>query len=62
VAAVARYLSQLRRGERSTERGYADWAAAQPRGDAPAVATIQAFGGWEAVRREAQERTRPITR
>jgi len=54
AAAVARYLAQLRRGERSTERGYADWAAAQPRGDVPVIATIQAFGGWEAVRREAQ--------
>ncbi len=53
--AIAHYVAQLRRGERSTERGYADWAAAQPRGDAPAVATIQAFGGWEAVRREALE-------
>jgi hypothetical protein len=56
AVAVARYLEQLRRGERSTERGYADWAAAQPRGDAPAVATIQVFGGWEAVRREAHDR------
>ena len=55
AAAVARYLEQLRRAERSTERGYADWAAAQPRGDAPALATIQALGGWEAVRRKAQE-------
>jgi hypothetical protein len=54
AAAVARYLAQLGRGERSTQRGYADWAAAQPRGAAPAVATIQALGGWEAVRRKAQ--------
>jgi hypothetical protein len=30
-------------------------AAAQRRGAAPAVATIQQFCGWEAVRREAQE-------
>jgi hypothetical protein len=61
AAAVARYLVQLRRGERSTERGYADWAAAQPLGDTPAIATIQAFGGWEAVRRDAQAlpRVRP---
>jgi hypothetical protein len=56
AAAVACYLAQLRRGERSTERGYADWAAAQPRGAAPAIATIQSFDGWESVRREAQER------
>ncbi len=54
AAAVARYLAQLRRGERSTQRGYADWAATQRRGETPAVATIQEFGGWEAVRREAQ--------
>ncbi|HZL55114.1 MAG TPA: hypothetical protein VFC22_05740, partial [Solirubrobacteraceae bacterium] len=53
ATAVARYLEQLRRGERSTERGYADWTTTQPRGTAPAVATIQRFGGWEAVRREA---------
>ncbi len=57
TAAVALYLAQLRHGERSTERGYADWAAAQPRGNAPAIATIQSLGGWEAVRREAQNRT-----
>lgn len=56
AAAVALYVAQLRRGERSTERGYADWVAVQPRGAAPAIATIQAFGGWEAVRREAQAR------
>jgi hypothetical protein len=56
AAAVAVYLAQLGRGERSTERGYADWVAAQPRGAAPAIATIQEFGGWEAVRREAQDR------
>jgi hypothetical protein len=55
AATVACYLAQLGRGERSTERGYADWAAEQPRGAAPAIATIQSFGGWEAVRREAQE-------
>ncbi len=53
AAAVAHYLAQLGRGERSTQRGYADWAATQPRGAAPAVATMQALGGWEAVRRDA---------
>jgi hypothetical protein len=56
AAAVARYLAQLRSGERSTERGYADWAVAQPRGAAPAMSTILALGGWEAVRRAAQGR------
>ncbi len=53
AVAVARYLAQLGRGERSTQRAYADWAAAQPRGAVPAVATIEAFGGWEVVRRDA---------
>ena len=56
VAAVARYLAGLQSGERSTERGYADWAATQARDDAPVMSTIQALGGWEAMRREAQER------
>jgi hypothetical protein len=56
AAAVARYLAQLPNGERSTERGYADWAAAQPSGTAPAMSTILALGGWEAVRRAAQGR------
>ncbi len=56
AAAVARYLAQLLNGERSTERGYTDWAATQPRGAMPAISTILALGGWEATRREAQER------
>jgi hypothetical protein len=53
AAAVACYLAQLRSVERSTERGYSDWAAAQPCGTVPAIATIQALGGWEATRRAA---------
>lgn len=53
AAAVARYLAQLRTHERSTERGYTDWAATQPRGTTPALATVQEHGGWETVRREA---------
>lgn len=56
AAAVSRYLAQLRHGERSTERGYADWAATQPHGTVPALATMQAFGGWEAMRRATQNR------
>jgi hypothetical protein len=51
VAAVARYVAQLKSGERSTSRGYRDWAAQQEH--APAMTTIQLHGGWEAVRREA---------
>jgi hypothetical protein len=53
VAAVSRYLAQLRSAERSTERGYRDWAAAQPHGTTPAFATVQEHGGWEAMRRDA---------
>jgi hypothetical protein len=56
AAAVARYLAQLPKGERSTERGYADWAATQPHGTTPAMSTILALGGWEAVRRDALSR------
>jgi hypothetical protein len=55
AVAVARYLAQLPNGERSTERGYADWAATQPNGTVPAMSTILSLGGWEAVRREAQD-------
>ncbi len=56
AAAVTRYLVQLRAGERSTQRGYTDWAATQPRGSAPTMSTIQEHGGWEAVRREASRK------
>jgi hypothetical protein len=52
AAAVARYLAQLPNGARSTERGYSDWAATQPQGTAPAMSTILALGGWEAMRRD----------
>jgi hypothetical protein len=55
VDAVVRYLAQLRPGERSTSRGYTDWKATQ-NGAAPALPTIQANGGWEAIRRAAGER------
>jgi hypothetical protein len=53
AAAVARYLVQLRTNERSTQRGYTDWTATQPRGTVPMMSTIQEHGGWETVRREA---------
>jgi hypothetical protein len=56
VAAIGRYLAQLRPGERSTSRGYRDWASAQEH--APAMTTIQLHGGWEALRRQAQERVK----
>jgi hypothetical protein len=51
IAAVARYLAQLGSGERSTSRGYRDWASAQEH--APVMTTLQLHGGWEAVRRAA---------
>jgi hypothetical protein len=35
---------------------YADWVATQPRDTAPVMSTILSLIGWEAVRREAQER------
>ncbi|MGH7690211.1 MAG: hypothetical protein ACREN3_11450, partial [Gemmatimonadaceae bacterium] len=54
VAWVARYLAQLSPCERSTAKGYTDWAAAQEL--APVLSTIKLHGGWEAMRREAQER------
>jgi len=50
VAAVARYLADAA-GQRSSLRGYADWAASHD--DAPAPSTIQEHGGWEAARRDA---------
>ena len=53
ASAVARYLAQLPARTRSTQRGYAEWAAEQPSGTAPAMSTILSLGGWEAVRREA---------
>jgi hypothetical protein len=54
IAYVARYLAQLDLNERSTSRGYRDWTSAQE--IAPVMTTIQRHGGWEAVRRLAQER------
>lgn len=54
VAWVARYVSQLGPGERSTANGYIDWAATQEL--APVLSTIKLHGSWESVRREAQQR------
>jgi len=61
VAAVSRYHAQLRPRERSTQRGYTDWAATQPRGTTPALATVQEHGGWERVRRDAIARNAQAT-
>ncbi|MGO9763612.1 MAG: hypothetical protein ACLP1Q_20360 [Solirubrobacteraceae bacterium] len=52
AAAVARYLAQLPAGQRSTKRGYDDWAKQQtPR--APASSNFDIRGGWETIRRKA---------
>lgn len=55
VASVARYL-EAAAGSRSTQRGYTSWAAAQE--DAPHRSTLELHGGWEAIRKLAQERLR----
>jgi hypothetical protein len=52
VASVARYLDDTA-GSRSTQRGYSSWAAAQT--DAPHRSTLELHGGWEAIRKLAQE-------
>jgi hypothetical protein len=51
---VIAYLRQLRAGERSTKRGYQEWAREQS--DAPSSSSFDQHGGWERVRREAQAR------
>lgn len=52
VACVIRYLEQLGPDERSTKRGYDDWAAGQT--DAPRSSTFDQHGGWAALREAAQ--------
>lgn len=52
AAWVARYLTSLGPRERSTLRGYADWARQQD--GAPAASIFEQHGGWEAIRRQAQ--------
>jgi hypothetical protein len=51
---VIAYLAQLRAGERSTKRGYQEWAREHP--DAPSSSSFDRYGGWEGVRGAAQER------
>ncbi len=58
IASVARYL-QHAAGSRSTQRGYSSWAAAQE--SAPVLATLELHGGWETVRKLAQEELRRQT-
>jgi hypothetical protein len=53
AAWIKRYLAQLGPNERSTVRGYDDWARTQP--GAPRASRFGQHGGWEALRRRAQE-------
>jgi hypothetical protein len=53
---LVRYLDQLRPRQRSTERGYNDWAAAQT--GAPSSSAFDAHGGWNVLRAEAQAERR----
>jgi hypothetical protein len=57
---VARYLATLPGGEASTERGYEAWARQNP--DAPRPARFRQHGGWDTVRRKAQEQVPPGSR
>ena len=55
VEVVILYLDQLGANERSSKRGYQDWAASQP--DAPGYSVFDQHGGWARIRQIAQERT-----
>lgn len=52
VSWVARYLAELN-GRRSSQRGYAAWARTQE--GAPWTSAIQRRGGWNLIRRLAQQ-------
>lgn len=56
IQSVTHYLEQLKPGQRSSRRGYDDWASKQER--APQVSIFDQHKGWEAVRRKAQARMR----
>ncbi len=53
TAWIARYLAELGPGQRSTVRGYDDWARTQP--GAPRASKFGQHGGWEKLRRKAQQ-------
>ncbi len=57
IASVARYLEDLA-GSRSTSRGYSSWAAVQE--NTPRLSTLELHGGWETMRKLAQERLRAL--
>jgi hypothetical protein len=54
------YLAQLGPRQRSTERGYNDWAADQP--GAPLSRAFDSHGDWSAMRATAQTRLRRLRR
>lgn len=54
VEIVILYLDQLGANERSSKRGYQDWAAG--REDAPSYSAFDAHGGWALIRALAMER------
>jgi sulfite reductase beta subunit-like hemoprotein len=56
VAWMVRYLEDVPAGARSTSRSYRDWTLRQD--GAPAPDTLIQHGGFERVRRLAQERIR----
>jgi hypothetical protein len=60
VAWVARYLEGLPASARSTRRSYRDWALRQD--GAPSPSALAQHGGFERIRRLAQEHTRAARR
>jgi len=56
VEVLVRYLDQLRPRQRSTERGYNDWAATQT--GAPSSSAFDHHGGWTVLRAFAQDELR----
>ena len=60
VAWMVRYLEGLPAGARSTRRAYRDWTLRQD--GAPAPNTLAQHGGFERIRRLAQERIRAARR
>lgn len=53
---LVRYLDQLRSRQRSTERGYNDWAGTQT--GAPSSSAFDKHGGWTVLRASAQAELR----
>jgi hypothetical protein len=56
VAHAMRFLQQLSRGRRATQRAYADWSARHP--GTPWPSAFEQYGGWVAVYQDARRRLR----